>query len=605
MHRAAALMICLAVCVAVPGSIAAEPSVDTRLGIAEGFRNPQAMVDLHVGWERIVLPWDQIQPDGPDDFSRLGITISSTQLQAELDRGVHVVGLFEFTPGWAAANPEQGKRSAPHNLVAPHDDLSNYWGRFVYETARFYAGRINDWVIWNEPEFKPGDPGAGGSFTWLGTDEEFVQLLKVGYLAVKRANPNANVSFPGTSYWIDVNTGRLQYYERALNIISRDPDAAKYNYFHDVVSFNLYRAADDVFRVHSVIKDIQKRHGIDKPIWLTETNAMPSDDTTIPCPHADTPIQTTMQQQAAYAIQAMAMAAAAGYERSEFYQMLDQDPCAEPAAWGAFRDDGSRRPVADALETFYTTLAGYSNVRFVPYVREVQNWAPWPDEPSSLVPNWEIYQVVFDKPGNERVSVLWNGDGDTQKVRVRKNGSSATLLNRGGGSAPLSEVDGWWVFDLPAATAHYPTDPHGYYFIGGDPLLLFEAGVDPNAAVAAPALGQPGSVAREFKLFPSPIDGQTVGQGEPAEFFVSVRGYEGFGDPVTFNVTQWSSQRVPAAQDPSTLPLQVRLPGPTQPGTTATVRVETAGAEPGIYYLTLQGDGGGQSNNVELALVVN
>ena len=92
-----------------------------------------------------------------------------------------------------------------------------------------------------------------------------------------------------------------------------------------------------------MLRDLQKRHGIDKPIWLTETNAMPSDDQAISCPHTDTPIQTTMDQQASYAVQAFAMAAAAGYQRSEFYQMVDQNPCTEPAVWGVTRDDGSRR----------------------------------------------------------------------------------------------------------------------------------------------------------------------------------------------------------------------------------------------------------------------
>jgi len=180
---------------------AAAPALDTRLGIAEGFRNPGAMADIHAGWERLILPWDQVQPSGADDFSRLGITISDGQLQNELDRGERVVGLLEFTPGWAAANPADGLRSPPRNLELPSDDPRNYWGRFVSETARRYAGRIDDWVLWNEPEFHPGDPGGGGSFTWLGSDEQFAQLLKVGYLAIKKANPNARVSFPGTSYW--------------------------------------------------------------------------------------------------------------------------------------------------------------------------------------------------------------------------------------------------------------------------------------------------------------------------------------------------------------------------------------------------------------------
>src|SRR5579864_2494185 len=347
-------------------SAGAAPFLDPRLGVAEGFRNPGAMTDIQAGWERLILPWDQVQPDGPGDFSHLGITISDNQLQTELNRGEHVVGLFEFTPGWAQANPDDGKRSPPQNLDLPFDDPNNYWGQFVYETVKHYEGRIDDWVLWNEPEFHPGDAGAGGSFTWLGTDEQFAQLLKVGYLAAKKANPNVHVSFPGTSYWVDALSNRPQFYDRMLNILAQDPDAASNNFYHDEVSLNLYRAPDDIYRVYSLFKQIQQQHGIDKPVWLTETNAMPSNDTAISCPHADSPIPTTMDQQAAYAVQAFALGAAAGYERMEFYQMVDQNPCAEPAVWGATRDDGSRRPVADALKTAFGQLSGYTSARFAP-----------------------------------------------------------------------------------------------------------------------------------------------------------------------------------------------------------------------------------------------
>ncbi|HET6318851.1 MAG TPA: hypothetical protein VFG86_20540 [Chloroflexota bacterium] len=601
---ARALPLALTALLLAVGPGTAAPPLDTRFGVAEGFRNPRVMAELNAGWERLILPWDQIQPYAADDFGRLGMTISDAQLQAELDRGIHVVGLLEFTPGWAQSNPDAGKRSPPRNLELPFDDANNYWGRFVARTVSHYAGRIDDWVIWNEPDFHPGDPGAGGSFTWLGTDAEFAQLMKVGYLAAKRVNPMATVSFPGTSFWVDLQSDRPQFYERALEILSHDPDAGRFNYYHDVVSLNLYRAPDDIYRVYSVFKDIQSRYRIDKPVWLTETNAMPSDDVAIECPHADTAIQTTLDQQAAYAVQAFAMAAAAGYERFEIYQMLDQNACAEPAVWGITRDDGTRRPIADAVRTTIDNLSGYTKASFVPLVRETQPWSPWPDDPASLMPNWQVYQVAFDKPGRHRVTVLWNGDGEPRTVRLRKSGSTAVVVHKGGGARSAIESQGWWVVELPAATAHFPGDPGGYYFIGGDPQLLVEDQVEPGAPVAAPALGQPGSVAREFRLFASPTD-QSVRLGGAAEFFISVRGYEGFNEPLTWSIAQWSSQRFPEPKDGSTLPLAVRLPGSTAPGSTATMHLETAGADPGIYYMTLQASGGGQTKSVDLALALS
>jgi hypothetical protein len=332
---------------------------------------------------------------------------------------------------------------------------------------------------------------------------------------------------------------------------------------------------------------------------------MPSNDPGVSCPHADTPIQTTMDEQANYGMQSFGMAAAAGYQRFEFYQMTDQNPCAEPAVWGITRDDGSRRPVSQALQTLVSTIAGYTAVHFVPYERENQDWSPWPDDPTSLMPNWEVYQVAFDKPGNVRVTELWNGDGSGLRARIRQNGSSAVLISRDGSQHPVAAASGWWVVDLAGATAHYPEDPAGYHFIGGEPVLLVEQGVDPSTPVVAPALGDPGSVPREFRLFMQPQNGQTVNAGDPADYFIRVRGYEGFADQVSFSLADWSTQRVPQPQDPSTLPLQLTLPQPTQPGTTATVHVGTAGAEPGIYYLDVQATGGGISKTVQLALVIN
>ena len=591
---------------------AAAPTADTRFGIAEGFRNPGVMSDIGAGWERLILPWDQIQPDRPGDFGKLGQTLTRQQIHGEVDRGTRVAGLFQFTPEWAAANPSDGKRSVPKNLSLPFDDPNNYFGQYVYQTAKFYAGQIDQWIIWNEPEFRPSDTGAGGSFTWLGSDEEFAQLMKVGYLAVKKANPGATVSFPGTSYWIDANNGRAQYYERILAILARDPDAAANNYYHDVVSLNLYRAPDDVYRVHGVFKAIQAKFGIDKPVWLTETNAMPSDDRSIPCAdkHGDEAIKTTMDQQAAYAIQSLALAAAAGYGKIEFYQMVDANPCAEPAVWGVTRDDGSRRPVADALRVGVSNFAGFSSARFVPLARETSGWSAWPDDPSSLIPNWQVYQVAFDRPGSQRVTALWNGDGSTLRVRIPKRGSSASVVDRHGAATPLVEKQGWWVVDLPAATAYFKVsdqmkDPEGYHFIGGDPLLVVEDGVAGDAPVVAPSLGDPGSVARDFKVSVNPENGQTVSKGQPAEFFASTRGYEGFSEPITFSVQQWSTQRFPDPKDGASLPLALSVPAATKPGDAATLHLETAGAEPGIYYLTLQASAGGLDHSFELALVIN
>ena len=354
---------------------------------------------------------------------------------------------------------------------------------------RYYAGRIDEWIVWNEPEFHPGDAAGTGSYTWLGSDEQFARLMEVGYRAAKRANPRAVVAFPGTSYWIDRNSGRSQFYERFLRLMSSHRDTAANNFFHDAVPLNLYRAPDDLVRLHQEFKDVQKRYGLDKPMWLLELNAMPTDDTSIPCAdmHASNPIQTTQTQQAAYAIQAVALAAAVGYERVGFYQMVDDNPCKQSAVWGITRDDGSSRPVARTLRTAVQSFSGFLDAAFVPLVRLQARWAAWPNDPTSLTPNWQAYAVAFDLPGSRRVTVLWNGDGTAIRIRMARHGGQVRLLNAQNEALPTPMSSGQdWLIDLPAATAHFTGDPLGYYFIGGEPRLLIEEGVPRGTPVAAP-----------------------------------------------------------------------------------------------------------------------
>jgi hypothetical protein len=205
--------------------------------------------------------------------------------------------------------------------------------------------------------------------------------------------------------------------------------------------------------------------------------------------HARNLIQTTQAQQAAFAIQALAVAAAVGYQRIGFYQMIDDNPCNQSAVWGIARDDGTLRPVAASLRTAIRNFSGFSNATFAPLTRHTADWSAWPDDPNSLIPNWQVYNVVFDLPKQKRVTVLWNGDGVALRVRIPRHSTQVQLIDMHGD--PVADPDragSDWVISLPPATAHYSGDPSGYYFIGGEPKLLIETGVPPETPVTPPVL---------------------------------------------------------------------------------------------------------------------
>lgn len=425
---------------------------DARFGIAESLANPAAMTEIGAGWTRVLLAWHHIQSNNPYDYWGFGRVLREDRLDAEVARGVRVAAVVQYTPSWVAVDPAHGHRAVPRNLFLPYDHPENYFAQFVYQTVRRYVGRIDEWIIWNEPDFLVSDPGVGEAYTWLGTEEEFAQLLRVGYQAVKRANPAARVSFPATSYWADAVNNRRQYYDRILDILDRDPTAAENHYYHDAVSVNLYRKPDDLYRVHGEFKEIQRRHGLDRPIWLTETNAMPSDDRNVACweRHTADPWQTTQQEQAAFAVQAMALASAAGYEHITWWRLMDGRPCIQTNLWGVVRDDGTWRPAAHAMRTVVSYLSGYVRATY---------------EPTD-----SVAQVIFEKPSGQRVTVLWSRDSRAVSVEVVAQGSSAFAVSADGSPYPVSYADAAWHLDLQGATANYAGD----HYVGGAPVLLIE-----------------------------------------------------------------------------------------------------------------------------------
>jgi len=558
-----------------------------RYGIAEAYRSDAAS-QLGYSWERLIFSWADIQPGGPDDW-RADLYFPPQLLQQEIGRGVEIVGVLQFTPGWAAQNPADGQRSIPRNLTAPVDSPDNYFARFAGRMADQYKGRIDRWILWNEPEFKPGDVGAGQSFTWFGTDAQYLDLLKAGYAAIKKANPNATVIFGATSYWVDINMGREPFFKRLLKL-----GAGPY---FDVAAFNIYWAPDDLLRIYTEMKQAMKASGIDKPIWITETNAMPYEDYKSPrltdYRKGQNGQRVNIDVQADYVIEALALASAAGYQRVGWYRMTDGDSWREQEMWGLLRNDNTARPAFAAMKTALKYYTGASKVTFVPLEREDQPFGtPWPQDPSSYYPNWRIYQVVFDFADGRRVTALWNATDDNVRVRVPKRGSSAIMVDKMGNQAPATEVSGWYLVDLVAASVRGPMDPPGYHYIGGPPALLVETGVPANAPIEEPRLGDPGSVQPGVQISLDP-PAQKFTPGQSVQFTLRIQGIEGYNSQVQLSVPD-----LPQGA-------RVEMPATAFPGERVPITVRSDPTlEPNLYILKLNATGPNASASTDLVLEV-
>ncbi len=209
---------------------------DYRFGVIEAYDAPWAASELGAGWTRVTFHWDQIQPDGPDQWN---LPITDEQLALELAQGRQVVGLVTNVPGWAT-DPERGV-GVPRWLNVDSHDPANVWATFLRDLVSRYAGRIDHWIIWNEP-----DIWFGPDQSWGGSVQDFAQLVRVSYFVVKEANPNSTVHLAGMTHWYDANYGRDLFFRRLMAELAADPNAAANNYYFDVATLHVYFQPENV-----------------------------------------------------------------------------------------------------------------------------------------------------------------------------------------------------------------------------------------------------------------------------------------------------------------------------------------------------------------------
>ena len=413
---------------------------DPRFGLVEAFWDAQAAAESGAGWERILFLWSAIQPNGPDDWN--GFQVPDAPLEAARAAGREVVGVLKSTPAWATDGPPVS--GVPRGLDLPPDDPGNLWASFVRKVVAHYAPKgVHRWVIWNEPEI---DPGVSGH-EWSGGVDDYAKLLRVAYLVAKAAAPQARIHLAGLSYWHDAVRGREQYLERLLTALDRDPQAARHGYYFDVASLHIYFTSDSVFTIVRTFRDILRRHGLNKPIWINETNAAPDRDPDWPVNRPN--FHVTPEQQSAFLLQAFALGLAAGAERIAVYKLID--PALPPGGedFGLLRPDGSRRPAFTAFQTITRYYAGTQ--------------AAFLDQMTAVT------QVTLDQ-GGRTTRVLWARTPGRVFVRLPAFAPAALLVDRTGATQMLQAERGAYTLELPGASC----DPVDGCIIGGPTFLLVE-----------------------------------------------------------------------------------------------------------------------------------
>ena len=216
-------------------------------------------------WNRWPLYWDKIEHN-PNDFHW---AYQDLTVIADIAHGLKIDAILLGTPTFyrtgvmddrepiaPAQSPmqlAQAQTAAPQGLyefvftdgtdvpgAGKTINESNVWARFVREAVNRYkpngilsqdqgwvAGEgITHWEMWNEPDLD--------SF-WDGTLDNYARLLKVGYLAAKHADPDAQIISGGMAVY-----EKPLYYTDLMNLYDADPLAAANHYFHDIYAVHNY-----------------------------------------------------------------------------------------------------------------------------------------------------------------------------------------------------------------------------------------------------------------------------------------------------------------------------------------------------------------------------
>jgi len=413
---------------------------DRRFGVVETYADPASASAIGAGWTRVRFPWADLQPNNDGEWN--DAFFSGDVLAAEIAAGREVVGMIVNTPYWALN--DSAVPGVPRGLYLPESDPGNVWATFIRQIVARYAGRIDHWIIWNEPDiWDPAYPGR----TWGGTVAEFFQLQRVAYNTAKAANPNGVIHLSAFTYFWDTNYGRTPFFSLLMDEIQRDPQAAAHNDYFDVASANLYFDPDNLYDLIAWHHGQMLARGFDKPIWLTETNAAPSSDPAWPV--SNPTFQISLDDQAAYMPVAFAMALAGGASRIAVYKMIDtpDDRAANPEPFGLVRDDGSRRPAFTAFQVAASYLSGFTG--------------------ATLDHRDDLYAQVTIQRGEATTTVLWTRSASPVQVQVPAHSAQAVLADAFGGRRTIAARDGVYTIDLPGCT-------QPFCVTGGSPRLLVE-----------------------------------------------------------------------------------------------------------------------------------
>jgi hypothetical protein len=238
-----------------------------RLGLNTTLRTfgeeVKFLQELGVGTIRVPIQWQfvKIRP-GEYDWSTIDRLLKAAQTK-------QIEVLFTIRTTFREGTKKHKSRRGVIEINPPSMDMKE-WVHFAEALANRYGGQGVHYEIENE---------VNGEAFWKGTVEEYVELLKVGYNAIKKADPKAKVLSSAMGCGIVRNLQLEPGSEKAWKWHDRWLQPILSTKKLDVVSVHNYYFPGEII-VNGLtfqsylehIRDLMRKSGLgDRPIWITET----------------------------------------------------------------------------------------------------------------------------------------------------------------------------------------------------------------------------------------------------------------------------------------------------------------------------------------------
>lgn len=364
-------------------------------------------------WE---FRWDRVESQrGSWDFSA-----DDAAVAASLGAGLEVQGILIGTPGWAAAHGQKPGNGVPRGLYLAPSDTHNLWAEYVRAMVTHYRGQVRLWEIWNEPDL---------AFFWSGTPADYLRLMTVADQVIETVDPGATVLMGGM-----VDPG-LSFVRNVLSGVHGD---APFN----AAAWHAYGPARSVYTNVGNLRSLLAQHGLGSlPIWVNEAGFPASN------PNGE-------QRQAAFVLQTVAYAFAAGAARVLIYRASDD---VLPKTYGLVAASGVPRMGYVAFQVAASQLA---HVQAMTYLA------------GANVERFTFYE------GNRLVTMLWNRGAADTRVQLTASGPTAQVTDWQGNLQTVNAAGGAVQLTLPGASYNTGVDAANSV-VGGPPALVVQDNTTP------------------------------------------------------------------------------------------------------------------------------